>query len=173
MSGQQQARKRQIHSADVRRVYERVLAGASVRSCHVEVAGDRVHLLEKSTGSPVVLLHGNENSARFLLAIAERTRGGPPRDGRASVAVGATQPEISAAVREVRGREGDPCRSPGLGRLDGGHGPGPDRRRKRQGRDTRVGRAVRLAVAFWVPASFQRATRRAAPAGNAHAGGMG
>jgi hypothetical protein len=262
MSGQQQARKRQIHSADVRQVYERVLAGASVRSCHVEVAGDRVHVLEKSAGSPVVLLHGTENSARFLLAIAERTRGGPrdgdrpargraerpdrpptktlprdrgrmagqparrsswtpprclgtqgagggavvrnpltragvmrlvligariaqdplpvadptdrhPRDGRAAVAVGATQPEIGAAVREVRGREGDPCRSPGLGRLDGGHGPGPDRRRKRQGRDTRVGRAVHLAVAFWVPASFQRATRRAAPAGNGHAGGVG
>src|SRR6478609_7748238 len=67
------------------------------------------------------------------------------------------------AAREVRGRESDPCRSPGLGRLDGGHGPGPDRRRRRQGRDTSVVRAVRLAVAFWVPASFQRATRRAAP----------
>ena len=77
MSGQQQARKRQTHSADVRQVYECVLAGASVRSRHVEVADDRVHLLEKSAGSPVVLLHGTENSAGFLLANAERTRGGP------------------------------------------------------------------------------------------------
>ena len=214
MSGQQQARKQQTHSAEVRQVYERVLAGASVRSRYVEVADDRVHLLEKSAGSPVVLLHGTGNSAGFLLAIAERTRGGPrdgdrpargraerpdrpptktlprdrgrmagqparrprvgrrraawplrgravalwyairspgpghaaradrcariaqdplpvadptdrhPRDGRAAVAVGATLPEIGAAVREVRGREGDPWRSPGLGRLDGGHGAG-------------------------------------------------
>jgi len=38
----------------VRQVYERVLAGASVRSRYVEVAGDRVHLLEKSAGPPVV-----------------------------------------------------------------------------------------------------------------------
>src|SRR6478735_4023152 len=75
MSGQQQARKRQIHSADVRQVYERVLAGASVRSCHVEVAGDRVHLLEKSAGSPVVLLHGTENSARFFLPLLNELEG--------------------------------------------------------------------------------------------------
>ncbi|MDT5052280.1 MAG: hypothetical protein QOF66_646 [Mycobacterium sp.] len=44
MSGRQQARKQQTHSAEVRQVYERVLAGASVRSRYVEVAGDRVHL---------------------------------------------------------------------------------------------------------------------------------
>ena len=263
MSGQQQARKRQTHSADVRQVYECVLAGASVRSRHVEVADDRVHLLEKSAGSPVVLLHGTENSAGFLLAIAERTRGGP-RDGDRPARGGLSDPidlprkryrETAVAwltacstpsswtpprclatqgagggamVRNPLTRAGVmrlvligvpglpktrcplPIRLiaiPGMGELLsrlvppcpksvlrfarfvgekatlGAHpdlvdlmvatGPGPDRRRKRQGRDTRVGLAVRLAVAFWVPASFQRAGRRAAPAGNAHAGGMG
>jgi hypothetical protein len=58
MSGRQQARKQHTHSAEVRQVYERVLAGASVRSRYVEAAGDRVHLLENSAGPPVVLLHG-------------------------------------------------------------------------------------------------------------------
>ncbi len=264
MSGQQQARKRQTHSAEVRQVYECVLAGASVRSRHVEVAGDRVHLLEKSAGSPVVLLHGTGNSAGFLLAIAERTRGGP-RDGDRPARGGAERPDRppTKTLPRDRGRmAGQPARRPRVGRrraawplrgravgamvrnpltragvmrlvligvpglpktrcplpirliaipgmgellsrlvppcpksvlrfarfvgekatlaahpdlvdLMVATGPGPDRRRKRQGRDTRVGLAVRLAVAFWVPASFQRATRRAAPAGNAHAGGMG
>jgi hypothetical protein len=63
MSGRQQARNQQTHSAEVRQVYERVLAGASVRSRYVEVAGDRVHLLQKRAGPPVVLLHGTVDSA--------------------------------------------------------------------------------------------------------------
>jgi hypothetical protein len=67
MSGRQQARKQQTHSAEVRQVYERVLAGASVRSRYVEVAGDRVQLLEKGAGPPVVLLHGTVDSAGFFL----------------------------------------------------------------------------------------------------------
>jgi hypothetical protein len=118
MSGQQQARKRQIHSADVRQVYERVLAGASVRSCHVEVAGDRVHVLEKSAGSPVVLLHGTENSARFLLAIAERTRGGP-RDGDRPARGRAERPDRppTKTLPRDRGRmAGQPARRPRVGR---------------------------------------------------------
>ena len=56
---------------------------------------------------------------------------GHARGGRVAVAVGATQPEISAAVREFHGRAGDAWRLPGFGRLDGGHGRGPDRRRER------------------------------------------
>src|SRR6476660_2791324 len=81
MSGQQQARKRQIHSADVRQVYKRVLAGASVRSCHVEVAGDRVHLLEKSTGSPVVLLHGKRTQRGSCLPSLNELEGVRPGMG--------------------------------------------------------------------------------------------
>ena len=75
MSGQQQARKQQTHSAEVRQVYERVLAGASVRSRYVEVAGDRVHLLEKGAGPPVVLLHGTGNSAGFFLPLLNELEG--------------------------------------------------------------------------------------------------
>lgn len=75
MSGQQQARKQQTHSAEVRQVYERVLTGASVRSRYVEVAGDRVHLLEKSAGPSVVLLHGTGNSAGFFLPLLNELEG--------------------------------------------------------------------------------------------------
>lgn len=64
------------HSAEVRQVYERVLAGASVRSRYVEVgAGNRVHLLEKGAGPPVVLLHGTGNSAGFLLPLLNELEG--------------------------------------------------------------------------------------------------
>ena len=55
----QQARTQQTHSVEVRQVYERVLAGASVRRRYVEMgAGGRVHLLKKGAGPPVVLLPG-------------------------------------------------------------------------------------------------------------------
>jgi pimeloyl-ACP methyl ester carboxylesterase len=74
MSGQRQARKQQTHSAEVRQVYERVLAGASVRS-YVEAAGDRVHLLEKGAGPPVVLVHGTGNSAGFFLPLLNELEG--------------------------------------------------------------------------------------------------
>lgn len=57
-------RSQQTHSVEVRQVYERVLAGASMRSRYVEVGDSkRVHLLEKDAGPPVVLLHGTGNSA--------------------------------------------------------------------------------------------------------------
>jgi pimeloyl-ACP methyl ester carboxylesterase len=52
-----------------------VLAGASVRSRYVEVAGDRVHLLEKGAGPPVVLLHGTGNSAGFFLPLLNELEG--------------------------------------------------------------------------------------------------
>ena len=74
------------------------------------------------------------------------------RNGRAAVAVGATEPDGGAAVRGFHGREGDPRHSPGAGRSDGRHGPGLDRRVERQGGDTRLGLAVSVAVALWVPA---------------------
>lgn len=76
MSRQQLARTQQTHPVEVRRVYERVLAGSSVRSRHVEVgAGGQVHLLEKGAGPPVVLLHGTGNSAGFLLPLLNELNG--------------------------------------------------------------------------------------------------
>ncbi len=72
----QLARTEQTHPVEVRQVYERVLAGSSVRGRHVEVgAGGRVHLLEKGDGPPVVLLHGTGNSAGFLLPLLHELHG--------------------------------------------------------------------------------------------------
>jgi pimeloyl-ACP methyl ester carboxylesterase len=51
-------------------VYDRVLTGASMRSRYVEAVGQRrVHLLEKGSGPPVVLLHGSGDSAGFFLPL--------------------------------------------------------------------------------------------------------
>jgi pimeloyl-ACP methyl ester carboxylesterase len=76
MSRRQLARTQQTHPVEVRRVYERVLAGTSVGSRHVQVgAGRRVHLLEKGTGPPVVLLHGTGNSAGFLMPLLNELHG--------------------------------------------------------------------------------------------------
>ena len=75
MSTRPQARTHQPHSAEIRQVYERLLAGTSVRSRHVEVAGDRVHLLEQGAGPPVVLLHGTGNPAGFLLPLLHELHG--------------------------------------------------------------------------------------------------
>jgi pimeloyl-ACP methyl ester carboxylesterase len=76
MSEQQLADSQHTHPVQVRQVYERVLAGSSVRSRHVEVdAGGRAHLLEKGAGPPVVLLHGTGNSAGFLLPLLDELHG--------------------------------------------------------------------------------------------------
>lgn len=76
MRGRQQARARQAHSAEVGQVYRRVLAGASVRSRHVEVlGGGRVHLLDSGVGPPIVLLHGTTASAAMLLPLVEELHG--------------------------------------------------------------------------------------------------
>ncbi len=76
MSRRRQARTQQTHSVEVRQVYERVLAGGSVRSRHVEVgAGGRVHLLEKGAGPPVVLIHGTGISAGLLLPLLNELHG--------------------------------------------------------------------------------------------------
>jgi pimeloyl-ACP methyl ester carboxylesterase len=72
----QLTRTRQTHPVEVRQVYERVLAGSSVRGRPVEVgAGGRVHLLEKGEGPPVVLLHGTGNAAGFLLPLLHELQG--------------------------------------------------------------------------------------------------
>jgi pimeloyl-ACP methyl ester carboxylesterase len=72
----QLTRTEQTHPVEVRQVYERVLAGSSVRGRPVEVgAGGRVHLLEKGEGPPVVLLHGTGNAAGFLLPLLHELQG--------------------------------------------------------------------------------------------------
>ena len=76
MSSRPQARTQQPHSAEMRQVYERLLAGSSVSSRHVEVdAGHRVHLLEHGGGPPLVLLHGTGNPAGFLLPLLHELHG--------------------------------------------------------------------------------------------------
>jgi pimeloyl-ACP methyl ester carboxylesterase len=76
MSSRQLARTQQPRSAEMRQVYERLLAGVSVDSRHVEVdAGNRVHLLEQGAGPPVVLLHGSGNPAGFLLPLLRELHG--------------------------------------------------------------------------------------------------
>ena len=51
-------------------MYERVLAGASVHSRHIEVgASELVHVLEIGAGPSVVLPHGTGNSAGFSLPL--------------------------------------------------------------------------------------------------------
>ncbi len=65
-----------VHSAEVQEVYERVLTGASVRDRYVSHGtGGRVHLLEKGTGRPVVLLHGTGDPAGFFLPLLEALHG--------------------------------------------------------------------------------------------------
>ena len=75
MSTRPQAPTHQPHSAEIRQVYERLLAGAPVSSRHVEVAGGRVYLLEHGAGPPVVVLHGTANPAGFLLPLLRELHG--------------------------------------------------------------------------------------------------
>jgi pimeloyl-ACP methyl ester carboxylesterase len=65
-----------VHSAEVQEVYARVLAGTSVRDRYVgHGAGGRVHLLEKGSGRPLVVLHGTGDPAGFLLPLLEVLHG--------------------------------------------------------------------------------------------------
>jgi pimeloyl-ACP methyl ester carboxylesterase len=77
MSSQQtRAGTGQAHSAELRQVYERLLAGAAVQGRSVEVHdGGRVHLLEVGAGEPLVLLHGTANPAGFLLPLLRELHG--------------------------------------------------------------------------------------------------
>jgi pimeloyl-ACP methyl ester carboxylesterase len=75
MSSRTQPRTRQPDSAELGQVYQRLLAGGPVRSRQVEVAGDRVHLLEHGAGPPVVVLHGTGNPAGFLLPLLRELHG--------------------------------------------------------------------------------------------------
>lgn len=56
--------------AEVKEAYRRVLAGSDVRERSVEVRpGERVHVLEKGDGPPLVMLHGTASSAPFLFPL--------------------------------------------------------------------------------------------------------
>ena len=64
-----------LHPPAVRDVYDRTLAGTTVRGRWIEVgAGERVHVLETGDGPPLVLLHGTASSGPFLLPMLERLR---------------------------------------------------------------------------------------------------
>jgi pimeloyl-ACP methyl ester carboxylesterase len=71
-----QTHEKQAHPIEVRRAYERVLAGSAVRSRHVGMpGGDRAHLLEIGSGPPVVLLHGGGGSAAFFAPLLTKLEG--------------------------------------------------------------------------------------------------
>ena len=64
------------HSIELRQWYERALAGTSARSRHVELpGGGSVHLLEKGSGPPLVLVHGSGVAAGFFLPLLEQLQG--------------------------------------------------------------------------------------------------
>jgi len=72
---QPSARGQVSHSIELQESYHRVLAGSSAHSRYVEVGGNRVHLVEKGAGPPVVLLHGTGNSAGFFLPLLNELNG--------------------------------------------------------------------------------------------------
>ena len=84
---QTRARGPVSHSDEVRQVYERVLARASVPSRYVELGGDtRVHLLDHGDGPPVMLLHGSGVGAGFFTPLMDKLHGframAPDRPGQ-------------------------------------------------------------------------------------------
>jgi pimeloyl-ACP methyl ester carboxylesterase len=81
------ARGQQTHSVEVQEVYKRVLAGGFVHSRYLEVkTGDRIHLLEKGAGPPLVLIHGTGINAGFFLPLLNALEGirviAPDRPGQ-------------------------------------------------------------------------------------------
>ena len=69
-------RPTQTHPIAIRRWYDHVLADGSARSRTVALPGrGRVHLLEKGTGAPVVLLHGSGVAAGFFLPLLNELEG--------------------------------------------------------------------------------------------------
>lgn len=65
-----------VHPAEVQELYERVLAGTTVRARYVSHgAGGRVHLLEKGSGRPVVILSGTGDPAGFLSPLLDALDG--------------------------------------------------------------------------------------------------
>ena len=64
------------HPDEVREVYERILADASVGHRYVEIgSGRRVHLVEAGVGPPVVLLHGGGTSSLSHLPLLAHLEG--------------------------------------------------------------------------------------------------
>jgi pimeloyl-ACP methyl ester carboxylesterase len=73
-------------SDDIRRAYDRVLAGTAVRSSIVEIGGRRVHLLQGGSGAPIVLLPGAGGTAGLFAPLLDELRGvriiAPDRPGQ-------------------------------------------------------------------------------------------
>lgn len=70
------AGRHQTHSVEIHEVYQRVLAGTSVHSRSLDVGtGVRIHLLEKGSGPPVVLIHGTGINAAFFLPLLTQLEG--------------------------------------------------------------------------------------------------
>jgi pimeloyl-ACP methyl ester carboxylesterase len=73
-------------SDDIRRAYDKVLAGTAVRSSTVEIGARRVHLLQGGSGAPIVLLPGAGGTAGLFAPLLNELRGvriiAPDRPGQ-------------------------------------------------------------------------------------------
>jgi pimeloyl-ACP methyl ester carboxylesterase len=73
-------------SVDIRRAYDRVLAGTTVRSGELEVGGRQVHLLQGGSGAPIVLLPGAGGTAGLFAPLLNELGGvriiAPDRPGQ-------------------------------------------------------------------------------------------
>lgn len=77
----------QTHSVHVEEVHQRVLAGTSVQRRYLEgSSGGRIHLLEKGSGPPLVLIHGTGVNAACFLPLLDELEGiraiAPDRPGQ-------------------------------------------------------------------------------------------
>lgn len=64
------------HSQEISQVYQRLLADTSLRARFIELEdGRQAHIVEKGSGTPLVLLHGSGNSALFLLPLLKQLDG--------------------------------------------------------------------------------------------------
>jgi pimeloyl-ACP methyl ester carboxylesterase len=76
MAETKHVRGRQLHSVEIREVYQRLLAGTSVHSRYLELrSGGRIHLLEKGAGPPLVLIHGTGVNAAFFMPLLDKLEG--------------------------------------------------------------------------------------------------
>ena len=74
MSSRPQARTQQPHSAEIRQVYERLLAGAPVHSRQSRGRRHRVHLLEQARGRRSASSTHREPGG-FLLPLLQKLHG--------------------------------------------------------------------------------------------------
>lgn len=72
MQVRSRAPMRSDHSAELRQLHDRLLAGTPLRSRFVETAGGEVHVLEQGTGVPVVFIHGTGGCGLFWRPLLQR-----------------------------------------------------------------------------------------------------